>query len=127
MFAAIGPLAHAEHCLIASAIANVSADISAGNIVIPTVSLIIARIVNATLRSLVALRPLQILRLVEIPRCLEPDWLDQPRGNKIGIIEIGSCHNGAGQVRTPQQRASQRRTREVSLDQRGKFEVSARE
>jgi hypothetical protein len=28
MLAAIGPLAHAEHCPIASAIANVSADIS---------------------------------------------------------------------------------------------------
>jgi len=31
MLAAIGPLAHAEHCPIASAIANVSAEISAGN------------------------------------------------------------------------------------------------
>jgi hypothetical protein len=29
MLAAIGPLAHAEHCPIAFAIANVSADISA--------------------------------------------------------------------------------------------------
>src|SRR5258705_6215999 len=111
MLAAIGPSAHTEHCPIASAIANDSAYISADNIV----------------RSLVALRPLQILRLVEIPRSFEPDRPDQPCGDKIGIVEISSRHNGAGQIGATEQRAGQRCTSEVGLHQRSKFEVGARE
>ena len=71
------------------------------------------------MRSLVALRPLQILRLVEIPCGIEPDRPDQPRGGKIGIVKISSRHNGAGQVGATEQRACQQCTGEIGLDQRG--------
>src|SRR5215470_4698267 len=90
MLVAIGPTAHAEHCPIASAIANVSADISVDKIAR------LDRERDNALTCRAAPAPDSSPCRDSLPH--QPDKSDQMRGDKIGIVKIGSRYIGASQI-----------------------------